>query len=41
VFETREPADLTAFSQSLERLVNAGMGAHIPVAWVREQAGIP
>lgn len=41
VFDTREPGDLTAFSQSLERLVNAGMGQHIPVSWVQEEAGIP
>ena len=40
-FDTREPADLTAFSQSLERLAAAGMGPHIPVRWVQEQAGIP
>ena len=41
VFDTREPEDLTAFSQSLERLAKAGMGAHIPIAWVQEQTGIP
>lgn len=40
-FDTREAADLTAFSQSIERLVKAGLGPHIPVAWVREQTGIP
>jgi phage gp29-like protein len=40
-YDTREPEDLTAFSQSLERLVNAGAGGHIPVSWVREKAGIP
>lgn len=39
--DTREPADLTAFSQSLLRLSQAGAGAMIPLAWVREQTGIP
>ncbi|WP_295582256.1 DUF935 family protein [uncultured Lamprocystis sp.] len=39
--ETREPADLTAFSQSLERLSRAGAGAMIPWSWVRAQTGIP
>lgn len=41
VFDTREPADLSAFSQSLERLVKAGVGPHITVDWVREQIGLP
>jgi phage gp29-like protein len=40
-FDTREPQDLTAFSTSLQRLTASGMGAFIPVAWVREQTGIP
>jgi phage gp29-like protein len=41
VFDTSESEDLDAFSQSIERLVKAGMGPHMPVAWVRERAGIP
>lgn len=41
VFDTRLPADLSGFSQSLERLVKAGLGPHIPVPWVREQIGLP
>ncbi|AUB81443.1 DUF935 domain-containing protein [Candidatus Thiodictyon syntrophicum] len=40
-FDTREPADLTAFSTSLQRLTASGMGTFIPVSWVREQTGIP
>jgi len=40
-FDTREPTDLTAFSTSLQRLTSSGMGAYIPVSWVRTQTGIP
>lgn len=39
--DTREPADLSAFSQSLLRMSQAGAGAMIPLRWVREQTGIP
>ncbi|AAP95459.1 hypothetical protein A6046_05220 [[Haemophilus] ducreyi] len=38
-FDTKEPADLASFADSLPKLVDIGLP--IPVAWARDKLGIP